>query len=84
MTLAVLLLSSAVVFNDLLAETALRRTLADADPGAVNIWVRVFNDLDDPRTATAASDRYLTSPPVCGAAGAAAPGRRRGGGLLPD
>ena len=79
-TLAVLLLSSAVVFNDLLAETALRRTLADADPGAVNIWVRVFNDLDDPRTATAASDRYLTSrrfveqralPPLGSAVGAA-------------
>lgn len=60
-TLAVVLLSSAVVFNDLLAETALRRALADAEPGNVNIWVRVFNDLDDPRTATPASDRYLTS-----------------------
>ncbi len=59
--LAVVLLSSAVVFNDLLAETALRRALADAEPGDVNIWVRVFNDLDDPRTATLASDRYLTS-----------------------
>lgn len=57
-TLAVVLLSSAVVFNDLLAETALRRALAEADSGDVNIWVRVFNDLDDPRTATAASDRY--------------------------
>ena len=60
-TLAVVLLSSAVVFNDLLAETALRRALTDAEPGDVNIWVRVFNDLDDPRTATPASDRYLTS-----------------------
>ena len=57
-TLAVVLLSSAVVFNDLLAETALRRTLSEADSGDVNIWVRVFNDLDDPRVATAASDRY--------------------------
>ena len=60
-TLAVVLLSSAVVFNDLLAETALRRSLADAESSDVNLWVRVFNDLDDPRTATAASDRYLTS-----------------------
>ncbi|MCE2501640.1 MAG: ABC transporter permease [Dehalococcoidia bacterium] len=60
-TLAVVLLSSAVVFNDLLAETALRRALADAEPSNVNIWVRVFNDLDDPRTATPSSDRYLTS-----------------------
>ena len=57
-TLAVVLLSSAVVFNDLLAETALRRALAEADSSDVNIWVRVFNDLDDPRTASAASDRY--------------------------
>lgn len=57
-TLAVVLLSSAVVFNDLLAETALRRTLAEADSGDVNVWVRVFDDLDDPRVATAASDRY--------------------------
>ena len=60
-TLAVVLLSSAVVFNDLLAETALRRALADAESSNVNIWVRVFNDLDDPRTATPSSDRYLTS-----------------------
>ena len=60
-TLAVVLLSSAVVFNDLLAETALRRALADAEPGDVNVWVRVFNDLDDPRTSTPSSDRYLTS-----------------------
>ncbi len=60
-TLAVVLLSSAVVFNDLLAETALRRALADAESSNVNLWIRVFNDLDDPRTATPASDRYLTS-----------------------
>ena len=57
-TLAVVLLASAVVFNDLLAETALRRTLTESESGDVNMWVRVFNDLDDPRTATAASDRY--------------------------
>ena len=60
-TLAVVLLSSAVVFNDLLAETALRRALSDAESSDVNIWVRVFNDLDDPRTATAESDRYQMS-----------------------
>ncbi len=60
-TLSVVLLSSAVVFNDLLAETALRRALAEADSDDVNIWTRVFNDLDDPRTATAASDRYALS-----------------------
>ncbi len=60
-TLAVVLLSSAVVFNDLLAETALRRTLSEADSSDVNMWVRVFNDLDDPRVSTAASDRYRNS-----------------------
>ena len=61
-TLAVVLLSSAVVFNDqFCAETALRRTLAEAESGDVNIWVRVFNDLDDPRVASAASDRYRNS-----------------------
>ena len=79
-TLAVVLLSSAVVFNDLLAETALRRTLTDADSSDVNMWVRVFNDLDDPRTATAASDRYRNAqrfvaqrvlPPLGDAVGAA-------------
>ena len=37
-TLSVVLLSSAVVFNDLLAETALRRALAEADSDDVNIW----------------------------------------------
>ena len=77
--LAVVLLSSAVVFNDLLAETALRRALSEADSSDVNIWVRVFNDLDDPRTATTASDRYLTTrrflaervlPPISEAIGA--------------
>ena len=60
-TLAVVLLSSAVVFNDLLAETALRRTLSEAESGDVNMWVRVFNDLDDPRVASANSDRYRNS-----------------------
>ena len=79
-TLAVVLLASAVVFNDLLAETALRRTLSEADSADVNLWVRVFNDLDDPRTATAASDRYRNAhrfveqrvlPPLGGAIGAA-------------
>ena len=79
-TLSVVLLSSAVVFNDLLAETALRRALAEADSGDVNIWVRVFNDLDDPRVATVASDRYRNAqrfvaqralPPLGDAIGAA-------------
>ena len=46
--LAVALLSSSVVFSDLLANAALRKTLQESSPEQVNIWVRVFNDLDDP------------------------------------
>ena len=47
--LAVALLSSGVVFSDLLAETALRRVLTQASKEEANILVRVFNGLDDPR-----------------------------------
>ena len=46
--LAVALLSSGVVFSDLLAETALRRAITQASKEEANILVRVFNDLDDP------------------------------------
>ena len=46
--LAVALLSSSVVFSDLLAEAALRRSLTEASPEQVNVWIRTFNDLDDP------------------------------------
>ncbi len=46
--LAVTLLSSGVVFSDLLAETALRRALNLASKEEANILVRVFNGLDDP------------------------------------
>ncbi len=58
--LAVALLSSSVVFSDLLAEAALRRALQEATPEQANIWVRVFNDLDDPDVQGRAS-RYETS-----------------------
>ena len=58
--LAVALLASSVVFSDLLAEAALRRTLQEATPEQANIWVRVFNDLDDPDVQGRAS-RYETS-----------------------
>ena len=47
--LAVALLSSSVVFSDLLAEAALRSSLQKAAPEQVNLRVRVFNSLDDPR-----------------------------------
>ena len=47
--LSVSLLSSGVVFSDLLAEAALRRAMRQATPEEANLLVRVFNDLDAPR-----------------------------------
>ena len=58
--LAVALLSSSVVFSDLLAEAALRRNLQEATPEQANIWVRTFNDLDDPAVQGRAA-KYGTS-----------------------
>ncbi len=58
--LAVALLASSVVFSDLLAEAALRRSLQEATPEEANIWVRVFNDLDDPG-AQGRTPRYESS-----------------------
>ena len=58
--LAVALLSSSVVFSDLLAEAALRRTLQEATPEEANIWIRVFNDLDDP-SITGRASPYQTA-----------------------
>jgi len=49
-TLAVALLSSGVVFSDLLAEAALSRALRTASAEETSLLVRVFNDLDDPNT----------------------------------
>ena len=46
--MAVALMSSGVVFSDLLAEAALRRSLDDSDPEQANFSVRVYNGLDDP------------------------------------
>ena len=46
--LAVALMSSGVVFSNLLEEAALRRALNDATPEQANLSVDVFNDLDDP------------------------------------
>ena len=47
-TAAVALMSSGVVFSDLLADVALRQTLKDASPEEANISVRAFNNLEDP------------------------------------
>ena len=47
-TAAVALMSSGVVFSDLLADVALRQTLEEASPEDANISVRAFNNLEDP------------------------------------
>ena len=59
--LSVALLSSSVVFSDLLAEAALRRTLREAEAGDVNFWVRIFVNLEEPTIAAQRSSIYERS-----------------------
>ena len=49
--LAVALMSSGVIFSDLVANAALRGALVQADPEDVNFWVRSFSSRDDPSGA---------------------------------
>ena len=56
--LSVALLSSSVVFSDLLAEAALRRTLRQADASEVNFWVRIFLNLEEPSIASQRTSVY--------------------------
>ena len=49
--LAVALMSSGVIFSNLLAEAALRHTLENASPKDANFWVRTFSGRDSPPTA---------------------------------
>ena len=56
--LSVALLSASVVFSDLLAEAALRRTLQEADASEVNFWVRIFHNLEEPATAERRASVY--------------------------
>ena len=51
--LAVALMSSGVVYSDLLAEASLRRALDRASPEEANVTVRVFGGLVDPSRASA-------------------------------
>jgi hypothetical protein len=60
-TLAVALLASGVVYSDLVAEAALRRSLQEATPEDANFLVRVFNDLDDPSVVSPRSSIYQRS-----------------------
>ena len=59
--LSVALLSSSVVFSDLLAEAALRRTLREADAADVNFWVRIFLNLEEPTIASQRVSQYQSS-----------------------
>ena len=56
--LAVSLMSSGVVFSDLLAEAALRRSLDQSTPKEANVTIRVYNDLDDPVTVPRERSTY--------------------------
>ena len=59
--LSVALLSSSVVFSDLLAEAALRRTLREARAEEVNFWVRIFQNLEEPTIAEQRASVYQSS-----------------------
>ena len=50
--LAVALMSSGVIFSDLLANAALRGALVQAAPEDANFWVRTFSSRDDPADVT--------------------------------
>ena len=56
--LSVALLSSSVVFSDLLAEAALRRALQEADAEEVNFWVRTYQNLEEPSIASQRTSVY--------------------------
>lgn len=56
--LAVALLSSAVVFADLVAEAALRRSLDDASAEQANFSVRTFTGLEDPSILRSKESNY--------------------------
>ncbi|MYC30353.1 MAG: ABC transporter permease [Chloroflexi bacterium] len=56
--LSVALLSSSVVFSDLLAEAALRRALREAAAEDVNFWVRTFQNLEEPSIAERRASLY--------------------------
>ena len=59
MVLAVSLMSSGVVFSDLLEEVALRRTLDQATPEQANFTVRTYNGLEDPTLVSEQASIYL-------------------------
>ena len=56
--LSVAILSGSVVFSDLLAEAALRRTLQDAAADEVNFWVRIYQNLEESSIASRRTSVY--------------------------
>lgn len=58
--LAVTLLSSGVVFSQLLAEVSLSHTLKATSAEEKKLWVRAFNNLEDPETSSQPS-KYTTN-----------------------
>lgn len=56
--LAVSLLSSGVIFSNMLAEAALRHALTRATPEQANVWVRVFSGQDAPPTPRGRAAHY--------------------------
>ena len=56
--LAVSLLSSGVIFSNMLAEAALRHALTQATPEQANVWVRVFSGQDAPPTPRGRAAHY--------------------------
>ena len=57
--LAVALMSSGVIFSNLLAEAALRHTLAQANPEEANFWVRAFSGQDSPLSTEGRTSEYV-------------------------
>lgn len=62
--LAVALMSSGVVFTDLMEEAALRRVLVQATPEQANFTVRTYNGLDDPALVPKRASIYKKSTDV--------------------
>ena len=59
--LSVALLAGSVVFSDLLAEAALRRALQEAPAQEANLWVRIYQNLEEPGIAERRDSVYQSA-----------------------
>ena len=59
--LAVALMSSSILFSNLLSEAALRRSLDQASPEEANFSIRVYGDLDDPSSVLVPASTYRSN-----------------------